>query len=289
MDGPRTAADPSSSRYSSLTQINRSNVRHPRGRLDLRFRRSRRPADQPDRRRRRAVRDHAGAQGGRARRRDRDAPLAFDSEHRRPRAESRRHVLVERRRSAHLHRAGTSFMRSTRAPATPIADFGRDGRIDLREDLGRDPATQSVRLTTPGVVYKDLVIVGGRVSEGLPASPGRHSRLRRADRRAAMDVSHHSASGRIRLRDLAEGGVDLHRRRQQLGGHGGRREPRPRLRADRIGVGRFLRRQPARRQPVRQLADRARCRRPAAASGISRPSITISGIAIFRRRRAWSR
>ena len=54
----------------------------------------------------------------------------------------------------------------------PIAGFGRDGRVDLREGLDRDPATQSVLLTTPGVVYKDLLIVGGRVSEGLPASPG---------------------------------------------------------------------------------------------------------------------
>jgi glucose dehydrogenase len=54
----------------------------------------------------------------------------------------------------------------------PVAGFGRDGRIDLREGLGRDPATQSVLLTTPGVIYKDLLIVGGRVSEGLPASPG---------------------------------------------------------------------------------------------------------------------
>jgi len=55
---------------------------------------------------------------------------------------------------------------------TPIVSFGRDGRIDLRDGLGRDPSTQSVQLTTPGVIYKDLVIVGGRVSEGLPASPG---------------------------------------------------------------------------------------------------------------------
>lgn len=54
----------------------------------------------------------------------------------------------------------------------PIPTFGSDGRIDLRRDLGRDPAKQSVRLTTPGVVYKDLLIIGGRVSEGLPASPG---------------------------------------------------------------------------------------------------------------------
>jgi len=54
----------------------------------------------------------------------------------------------------------------------PIGDFGKGGRIDLRENLGRDPASQSVRLTSPGVVYKDLMIVGGRVAEALPASPG---------------------------------------------------------------------------------------------------------------------
>lgn len=67
----------------------------------------------------------------------------------------------------------------------PIREFGRDGRIDLRENLGRDPEQQSIRLTTPGVVYKDLVIVGGRVSESLPGSPGhvraydvRHGTLR---------------------------------------------------------------------------------------------------------------
>ena len=54
----------------------------------------------------------------------------------------------------------------------PIAAFGKAGRIDLRENLGRDPASQSVRLTTPGVIWRDLLILGGRVSENLPASPG---------------------------------------------------------------------------------------------------------------------
>jgi quinoprotein glucose dehydrogenase len=54
----------------------------------------------------------------------------------------------------------------------PIAGFGTDGRIDLREGLGRPAAEQNVRLTSPGVVYRDLLIIGGRVSEGLPASPG---------------------------------------------------------------------------------------------------------------------
>ena len=54
----------------------------------------------------------------------------------------------------------------------PIPTFGENGRIDLRKDLGRDPETQSIALTSPGVVYKDLFIVGGRDPETLPAPPG---------------------------------------------------------------------------------------------------------------------
>ncbi|MFL6449794.1 MAG: PQQ-binding-like beta-propeller repeat protein [Bryobacteraceae bacterium] len=59
-------------------------------------------------------------------------------------------------------------------PATgrPIASFGKAGRIDLREGLGRDPASVSIILTTPGIVYKDLIIVGGRMPEVLPSAPG---------------------------------------------------------------------------------------------------------------------
>ena len=54
----------------------------------------------------------------------------------------------------------------------PIPDFGAQGRIDLREGLGRDAARQSYVLTTPGVTYRDLLIVGGRLPEALPAAPG---------------------------------------------------------------------------------------------------------------------
>src|SRR6266852_6057498 len=54
----------------------------------------------------------------------------------------------------------------------PIPAFGQNGRIDLRRDLGRDPEKQSIALTSPGVVYKDLIIVGGRNPETLPAPPG---------------------------------------------------------------------------------------------------------------------
>jgi len=54
----------------------------------------------------------------------------------------------------------------------PIKSFGRDGRIDLREGLGRDPTKQSIVLTSPGIIYQDLIIVGDRTPESLPAPPG---------------------------------------------------------------------------------------------------------------------
>ena len=59
------------------------------------------------------------------------------------------------------------------ATGTPIPTFGHEGRIDLREGLGREPAeAQSIVLTSPVVVYKDLFIAGGRNPETLPAPPG---------------------------------------------------------------------------------------------------------------------
>jgi quinoprotein glucose dehydrogenase len=53
-----------------------------------------------------------------------------------------------------------------------IESFGDHGRIDLRENLGVDPATASIALTSPAVAYKDLFIVGGREPETLPCPPG---------------------------------------------------------------------------------------------------------------------
>lgn len=53
-----------------------------------------------------------------------------------------------------------------------IPGFGDEGKIDLRHDLGRDPAQLSVSETSPPVVYKDLLILGSIVPETLPAAPG---------------------------------------------------------------------------------------------------------------------
>ncbi len=58
------------------------------------------------------------------------------------------------------------------ATGTPVPEFGQDGAIDLRENLGRPPAALSVGMNTPGVVYGDLLVIGSIVSESLPSAPG---------------------------------------------------------------------------------------------------------------------
>ncbi len=51
--------------------------------------------------------------------------------------------------------------------------FGKDGRIDLREGLDRDVFFLSVGASSPGIVYKDLLIMGSAVGEGPgPSAPG---------------------------------------------------------------------------------------------------------------------
>ena len=58
------------------------------------------------------------------------------------------------------------------ATGKPAPSFGKDGRIDLREGLGREPSLLSVSASTPGIIYKDLLILGSIVAEDLPAAPG---------------------------------------------------------------------------------------------------------------------
>ncbi len=50
--------------------------------------------------------------------------------------------------------------------------FGDNGRVDLRQGLGRDPQGLTISATTPGIVYNDLLILGAILPETLPAGPG---------------------------------------------------------------------------------------------------------------------
>ena len=101
----------------------------------------------------------------------------------------------------------------------PDPKWGIGGRIDFRADLRGGPEGTAGALGHPPVIYKDLVIFAGRTGENLPVAPGPHPRVRRADRQAAVDVQHGSASGRVRIRHVAEGCLDLFGQCRFLAGH----------------------------------------------------------------------
>lgn len=56
----------------------------------------------------------------------------------------------------------------------PVRSFGKNGFIDLLENLERDTGTYNpfIANSTPGIIYKDLLILGTRVSESADAAPG---------------------------------------------------------------------------------------------------------------------
>jgi quinoprotein glucose dehydrogenase len=53
-----------------------------------------------------------------------------------------------------------------------IVSLGDSGLVNLHNDLGRDVSDLYVSATSPGIVYKDLFIIGSRVDEGPAAAPG---------------------------------------------------------------------------------------------------------------------
>ncbi|HEU5164020.1 MAG TPA: PQQ-binding-like beta-propeller repeat protein [Chitinophagaceae bacterium] len=54
----------------------------------------------------------------------------------------------------------------------PVESFGDKGKIDLHNDLGADIKDLYVATTTPGIIYKDMIILGSRVAEEAAAAPG---------------------------------------------------------------------------------------------------------------------
>ena len=58
----------------------------------------------------------------------------------------------------------------------PVPGFGTDGRVDLLQGLDRDVGSAFLRMSTPGLVYEDLIIVGAQVGEGHGPTPPGHVR-----------------------------------------------------------------------------------------------------------------
>lgn len=72
-----------------------------------------------------------------------------------------------------LFTAGQSLFAIDPADGKPVESFGRGGRVDIREGLDRPVDQLFVLSNTPGALYRDLLILPTRVSEGPgPSSPG---------------------------------------------------------------------------------------------------------------------
>lgn len=50
--------------------------------------------------------------------------------------------------------------------------FGRQGKVDMRAAFDRPPDQIMISASSPGAIYRDLLILGSSVPEALPATPG---------------------------------------------------------------------------------------------------------------------
>jgi len=159
--------------------------------------------------------------------------------------------FAQRRRESHVNRgvvywaegdqrrifftAGRRLWALDAGTGGPIARFGDSGSVDLGAGLGRDVSDAYVVATSPGVIYKDLLIQGTRVSEDEGAAPGD---VRAYDVRTGRIrwTFHDSPAGGIWLQHLASERLANGRRCELLGRHDGGRAARRRLRPARLGV-----------------------------------------------------
>ena len=71
-----------------------------------------------------------------------------------------------------LFGAGNWLMAVDALTGSPIISFGDQGKVDLRKELDTDLEDFLIVANAPGVVFEDLLIIGMRLSEGLDAAPG---------------------------------------------------------------------------------------------------------------------
>ncbi|MDF9801273.1 quinoprotein glucose dehydrogenase [Catalinimonas alkaloidigena] len=71
-----------------------------------------------------------------------------------------------------LYTAGNSLMAIDAKTGKIIPSFGTNGRVSLNEGVRDDPEEISVTNTTPGRIFKDLIILGSRLPDFYGAPPG---------------------------------------------------------------------------------------------------------------------
>ena len=71
-----------------------------------------------------------------------------------------------------LFTAGDNLFAVNAETGKIISSFGKDGKVSMNIGIRDDPKAISIKPTSPGIVYKDLLIVGNEVSELYGAQPG---------------------------------------------------------------------------------------------------------------------
>jgi quinoprotein glucose dehydrogenase len=71
-----------------------------------------------------------------------------------------------------LFSTGHFLMALDATTGKPVPGFGKDGKVDLRQGLGRNPEMVSINAPSPGVIFENLIIMGSAVTETAGAAPG---------------------------------------------------------------------------------------------------------------------
>jgi quinoprotein glucose dehydrogenase len=71
-----------------------------------------------------------------------------------------------------LFTAGDNLFAVNAETGKPISSFGKAGRVSMNVGIRDNPDVISVKPTSPGIVYKNLLIIGNEVSELYGAQPG---------------------------------------------------------------------------------------------------------------------
>jgi quinoprotein glucose dehydrogenase len=71
-----------------------------------------------------------------------------------------------------LFTAGDNLFAINAKDGKPVTTFGKDGKVSMNIGIRDDSSKISIKPTSPGIIYKDLIIIGNEVSELYGAQPG---------------------------------------------------------------------------------------------------------------------
>ena len=140
--------------------------------MELRYRRTRWTSDQSAHGRGRFLWDQPHPESLCPKRSDRQRTVEVRCGNEGPAARSGACLLVKRQRPAYFRRSDEFRLRLGRVDRQTDSYFWQGWPHRSSGKLGREARWQSIALTSPGIVYKDLIILGGRNPETLPAPPG---------------------------------------------------------------------------------------------------------------------